>query len=428
MSDAGQDKITKSMARYIRGSRKSVTILFTDIEDSTKHWDRHGDIEGRLIIDQHNRLLFPVIAKFDGKIIKTIGDAIMASFKKPAKAVRAAIAMQQFLRQEKQRDPDFQLKVRIGIHTGEAIVEQNDIFGDAVNVASRVEQFGNGNDIIVSKSTVAKIRKKDFTLVDKAEFTPRGKQAPLTVYQCKWEKHPDLISNINRHPFLMVLARQKTELLLYLSASLGGLSLLYAYYGRFGAAYLQNLMVTGFSPVLFSFAMAALLFIIVFAGRALLRMETFPHLFLSSLCGGCWACVGFVLVFMPLTHVPDLFPSGLGREVFSCKQKFVEILEDNVSVRERHYFYADVLEKVQEGRLLFLQDEAVAGKLVWNKVPIGRDSSGWVVRAVPAKIGVPMKIVSRPVKFVFRIRDAAALLAGLGGFAWGFFAFKIRPA
>lgn len=84
-----------SITRQIRSTRKQITILFTDIEGSTRYWDTRGDIDGRLMVDYHNRLIFPVIKKFKGKIVKTIGDAIMASFSRSEQAVKAAIAIQQ---------------------------------------------------------------------------------------------------------------------------------------------------------------------------------------------------------------------------------------------------------------------------------------------------------------------------------------------
>jgi adenylate cyclase len=153
MSDSYQDKIAKSITSYIEGSKKIITILFTDIEDSTAFWEEKGDVQGRLIMDQHNRMLFPVIDRFNGKVIKTIGDAVMASFKVPSDAVKAAIAIQQYLRLERKKKQQFNLKVRIGIHTGEAIVEQNDIYGDVVNVASRVEEVGKAGQILLTQDT-----------------------------------------------------------------------------------------------------------------------------------------------------------------------------------------------------------------------------------------------------------------------------------
>lgn len=104
---------------HIKSSKKHVTILFTDIEDSTKYWDKFGDVQGRLMVDRHNRLLFPLVQKFKGTIIKTIGDSIMAVFSKPEQAIKAAIAMQQALGLERQGDETFDVRIRIGIHCGE---------------------------------------------------------------------------------------------------------------------------------------------------------------------------------------------------------------------------------------------------------------------------------------------------------------------
>ena len=72
----------------------NVTVMFTDIQGSTAFFETYGDIEGRLMVQKHNELLFPCIQTFQGDIFKTIGDAIMAGFEKPVDAVRAAVAMQ----------------------------------------------------------------------------------------------------------------------------------------------------------------------------------------------------------------------------------------------------------------------------------------------------------------------------------------------
>ena len=138
--------------RHINSSKQHVTILFTDIEDSSKYWDKFGDVQGRLMVDRHNRLLFPMVHKFKGRIIKTIGDSIMAAFAKPEQAMKAAIAMQQTMASERQGDVTFDVRIRIGIHTGEAIVEKEDIYGDIVNVAARVESVGKGNALQRIKS------------------------------------------------------------------------------------------------------------------------------------------------------------------------------------------------------------------------------------------------------------------------------------
>ena len=150
MADAHDKAIAASIARQIKSSRREVTILFTDIEYSTYLWDIRGDVEGRLMVDKHNRLLFPIVKAYRGRVIKPIGDAIMASFKHPEDAVRAAIGIQQALDRARRKDDNFYIKVRIGIHTGMAIVEQDDVFGDVVNVASRVVGEAAGGHALVT--------------------------------------------------------------------------------------------------------------------------------------------------------------------------------------------------------------------------------------------------------------------------------------
>ena len=104
------------------------------------------------MVDRHNRLLFPMVQKFKGRIIKTIGDSIMAAFSKPEHALKAAVAMQQTMAMERQGDDTFNICIRIGIHTGDAIVEKEDVYGDIVNVAARVEKISKGDEILVSQA------------------------------------------------------------------------------------------------------------------------------------------------------------------------------------------------------------------------------------------------------------------------------------
>lgn len=83
MPDTPEKGFYKSIMRQIRRSRRTVTILFTDVEGSTRYFDTQGDTKARLMIDVHNRFIYPVIKRYRGKVVKTIGDAVMASFKSP---------------------------------------------------------------------------------------------------------------------------------------------------------------------------------------------------------------------------------------------------------------------------------------------------------------------------------------------------------
>ena len=117
---------------------RDVTVMFTDIKGSTSFFESRGDIEGRLMVQKHNDMLFPLIESSQGRVIKTIGDAIMAGFDDPVMAVRSASKMQQTLTDfNRGKSSKEQIHIRIGVNTGEGIVEAKDIFGDVVNVAAR---------------------------------------------------------------------------------------------------------------------------------------------------------------------------------------------------------------------------------------------------------------------------------------------------
>src|SRR5262249_5743070 len=129
--------------------KHTVAVLFTDIVGSTSYFSTRGDLEGRLMIQRHNDLLIPLLSKHQGKLIRTIGDALMVSFGDPANAVACAVGMQEALTQynAKAFAPD-QIHIRIGINVGLSIVEAGDIYGDVVNVAARVESLAEGDQIL----------------------------------------------------------------------------------------------------------------------------------------------------------------------------------------------------------------------------------------------------------------------------------------
>src|SRR5262245_32688695 len=133
---------TRAMAdQELEKLRTPVTILFSDIKGSTAYAEKKGDVEYMAMINRHNRLLFPVIEGEGGVIVKTIGDAIMARFDDPIAAVRAGAAMQRVLEDDRKRRPDLEpIRIRVGLHTGLGLIKPDDVFGDVVNAASRVQQ------------------------------------------------------------------------------------------------------------------------------------------------------------------------------------------------------------------------------------------------------------------------------------------------
>lgn len=169
--------------------QKNVTVMFTDIKGSTAYFETYGDVEGRAMVQRHNAIMIPKVEQNGGKVIKTIGDAIMATFDESAKGVRAAIAMQKALAEynAKVDQKHKKILVRIGLNFGPAVVEEKDVFGDAVNVAARVESQADAEQIMVSEDLYKQVRGEDDILVRfVGEVTVKGKAEPVKLYRVLW--------------------------------------------------------------------------------------------------------------------------------------------------------------------------------------------------------------------------------------------------
>ena len=126
------------------------TFLFTDVEGSTRLWERHPD-QMRSALARHDLILSTAIGVASGAIVKTTGDGMMAVFASPADALAAGIAAQQALAAEPWPDT-CAIRVRMGIHTGAADARGGDFFGPAVNRTARIMAAGHGGQILLSRA------------------------------------------------------------------------------------------------------------------------------------------------------------------------------------------------------------------------------------------------------------------------------------
>jgi class 3 adenylate cyclase len=132
-----------------------VCIMFTDIKGSTALYDRLGDSRAYALIRDHFDILFRRVEQNGGVIVKTIGDSVMASFKRPEDGLAAALAIQaafdDFNRRESVKD---EVLVKIGLHSGSTIMvnlnNRLDYFGQVVNMAARIQGTAEGGDVVVS--------------------------------------------------------------------------------------------------------------------------------------------------------------------------------------------------------------------------------------------------------------------------------------
>src|SRR3972149_4484742 len=134
--------------------------------------------------------------KNSGKIIKTIGDAIMASFENSEDAVKSAIKMQQKLFDFNQNKiPNKQIHIRVGINQGKGIVEENDIFGDVVNTAARIEPLAEPDQIVISKSVYNSIKNSEEIICRHFKSSKvKGKAEEIEIYRVIWTDEDILIS------------------------------------------------------------------------------------------------------------------------------------------------------------------------------------------------------------------------------------------
>jgi class 3 adenylate cyclase len=168
---------------------KDITLLFTDLKGSTALYDRIGDLNAFALVQQHFDLLQDIVARHNGAIIKTIGDAVMATFLEPGDAVAAAISMQNEIGQFNAKQPDRALILKIGIHKGAAIAvtlnERLDYFGQTVNIAARVQQFADAEEIVVSEDVYTDESVQALLALRKVVsnvFKPKGVQQDLRVF------------------------------------------------------------------------------------------------------------------------------------------------------------------------------------------------------------------------------------------------------
>lgn len=129
----------------------TVTFLFTDIEGSTKRWEKHPVAMARAVA-RHDELMRTAIAQHRGHVFKTVGDAFCAVFPTAEDAVAAMLDAQRSLAAEPWGEIG-QIRVRMGLHTGEAEERDADYFGPPVNRVARLMSAGHGGQMLLSEVT-----------------------------------------------------------------------------------------------------------------------------------------------------------------------------------------------------------------------------------------------------------------------------------
>jgi adenylate cyclase len=129
-----------------KGPVKPLTVVFTDLEGFTAFTDARGDAAALALIAEHHQRASPTVRRWKGRIVKHLGDGLLCTFPKPALGIRAALDLQASA-------PDA-LRLRAGVHMGEATVTRSDVVGHVVNVAARVCEAAKGGQVLATEDAV----------------------------------------------------------------------------------------------------------------------------------------------------------------------------------------------------------------------------------------------------------------------------------
>jgi class 3 adenylate cyclase len=169
--------------------QRVLTVMFTDLKGSTAIAEASGDIAVRAMLKRYHDLCLIAVNRHGGTLVKTIGDGSLSHFEAATTACRAATDIQRGMEEiNLSKRYKTTLLARIGIHTGECILEKNDIFGDVVNTASRFESSANPGEILISEDTYNALSdKSEFYARYDREVTLKGKSMPFKTYIVFWD-------------------------------------------------------------------------------------------------------------------------------------------------------------------------------------------------------------------------------------------------
>lgn len=176
----------------------NAAVLFADITDSTRLYQKLGDTAARNIVNACVTVIAKVVPEFDGRLIKTIGDEAMCVFPTADQAALAASEMQSLVARLK--PGNYPAAVHIGLHYGAVLVEKDDVFGETVNVAAYLTAVAAAEQILMTEATAARLSPAlRFCVRPIFQAVLKGNAEESTVYQILWQTDNVDITDVNLH-------------------------------------------------------------------------------------------------------------------------------------------------------------------------------------------------------------------------------------
>ena len=179
------DQILDEVEEFLTGARSVpepdrvlASVLFTDIVDSTRRAAELGDSAWRLLLNQHDALAERQIERHGGRLVKTTGDGVLATFDGPARSVRCARAISNGAQA-------LGMEIRAGVHTGEVERRGDDIAGIGVNIAARIEAMAQAGEVLVSRTVTDLVAGSDLEFEDRGEHDLKGVPGRWQVFAAR---------------------------------------------------------------------------------------------------------------------------------------------------------------------------------------------------------------------------------------------------
>ena len=164
----------------------SYAVMFTDIKGFTERTSRQTRAQNERLLRLHDALLLPVVAGYGGRRVKTIGDAYLVVFDSATRALACGAALQDRLALYNRRvDPAEHIEVRVAINAGEVRVEPDDVFGEAVNIAARIEEQAEAGEVCFSEAVYLLADRSWLDVDDLGPHTLRGIPEPVSLYRMR---------------------------------------------------------------------------------------------------------------------------------------------------------------------------------------------------------------------------------------------------
>ena len=176
---------------------RNLCIMFTDIKGFTSRTSQQTRKEVNRLLDEHNRLLIPVFDYFDGTIVKTIGDAFLVWFESPTDAVLCGVTIQEVLNQYNQTASEHdKLDIRVAINVGDVELKDNDILGEPVNIAARLEGVSEPGEVYFTEAVYQTMNRQEAPSAEVGERVFKGIPHPIRVYKVIRDPDSALAKNL----------------------------------------------------------------------------------------------------------------------------------------------------------------------------------------------------------------------------------------